>query len=166
MDWTLKPIAPDAVPAALDRAHHYRLLNEPSQAASICQDVLLVDPANRQALVTLALALTDQFGRGTQVREAKEAVARMTGEYERAYYSGIVSERAARSLLRQGAPGARFDAHELFADAMSCYDRAEALRPPGNDDAILRWNTCARYLTRHPEIVPRPEDAFEPILSE
>ncbi|MDX2181711.1 MAG: hypothetical protein SFV18_19105 [Bryobacteraceae bacterium] len=166
MSWKLKPIAPEAVPAALDRAHHYRLLNEPSQAASICQDVLAVDPANQQALITLALAMTDQFGRGVSVKEAREVVARLSGDYDRAYYSGIVSERAARWQLRQGAPGARFDAHELFVDAMTRYERAESIRPAGNDDAILRWNTCARYLMRHPEIAPRMDEALEPILSE
>jgi hypothetical protein len=28
------------------------------------------------------------------------------------------------------------------------------VRPPENDDALLRWNTCARFIMRHPEIKP------------
>ena len=165
MDWQLKPISRHAVSAALDKAHHYRLLNEPSQAESICQDVLAIDPENQQALVTLLLALTDQFGRVTE-KEPRDVAAKLQSDYDRAYYSGIISERAARWRLRQGAPGARFDAYELFRDAMTRYEEAEGLRQMGNDDALLRWNTCARYLTKHPEVTPRPEESFEPILSE
>ena len=40
----LKPLDLDAVPAALARAERYRLLNEPSEAESICLDILAVDP--------------------------------------------------------------------------------------------------------------------------
>lgn len=165
MDWQLKPISRDAVAPALEKAHHYRLLNEPSQAESICQDVLAVDPENQHALITLLLALTDQFGRVTE-KEARDVAAKLTSDYDRAYYSGIISERAARWRLRQGAPGARFDAYELLRDAMAQYEEAERQRPSGNDDALLRWNTCARYLMKHPEVAQRPEESFEPILSE
>jgi hypothetical protein len=31
---------------------------------------------------------------------------------------------------------------------MAGYEKAEALREPGNDDAVLRWNTCARLIMR------------------
>jgi hypothetical protein len=27
--------------------------------------------------------------------------------------------------------------------------KAETVRPTGNDDAILRWNTCARLITKY-----------------
>ena len=43
---------------------------------------------------------------------------------------------------------------------MAAYEQAEALRPTGNDDAILRWNACARLL-RDRELGPRPEDLLE-----
>ena len=56
-----KSISRDAVPLALKKAERYRLLNEPAQAESVCRDVLAVDPENQHALVTLLLALTDQF---------------------------------------------------------------------------------------------------------
>ena len=166
MAWTLKPISRDAVDAALEKARVYRLLNEPSQAASICQDVLAIDEQNQGALITLILAMTDQFGRGPQPAEAKTFAKRLASEYDREYYLGIIEERSAWSRLRQDAPGARFDAYELLRAAMTHYEHAEKLRPSGNDDALLRWNTCARYLDRHPEVSPRPAEAFEPILSE
>jgi hypothetical protein len=34
----LKPLSQAAIPAALEKAMRYRLLNEPGEAASICQD--------------------------------------------------------------------------------------------------------------------------------
>src|SRR5207247_1282312 len=42
--------------------------------------------------------------------------------------------------------------------------KAEAIRPAGNDDALLRWNTCARILTRNPHLQRGPEDHSEPPL--
>jgi len=39
----LKPLSKNAIPAALAKAERYRLLNEPMQAASICEDVLRVE---------------------------------------------------------------------------------------------------------------------------
>jgi hypothetical protein len=47
---------------------------------------------------------------------------------------------------------------------MGWYEKAESLRPAGNDDAVLRWNTCARILTRNPQIIPAPPDRTEPPL--
>ncbi|MGH9042039.1 MAG: hypothetical protein ACRDZ3_17605, partial [Acidimicrobiia bacterium] len=58
----LKRISKVAIPEALAKAERYRLLNEPNQAESICLDILEVDPKHQQALVTLILAMTDQFG--------------------------------------------------------------------------------------------------------
>ncbi len=63
----LKKIHKDAVTQALERAHFYRLLNEPGAAESICLDVLEIDPENQDALVTLLLAITDRFTRGYAV---------------------------------------------------------------------------------------------------
>ena len=52
----LKSLHKDAIPAALEKAERYRLLNEPGEAESICLDILHVDPENQQAIVTLLLA--------------------------------------------------------------------------------------------------------------
>jgi hypothetical protein len=38
------------------------------------------------------------------------------------------------------------------------------VRPAGNDEALLRWNACARLLTRHPELQPGTEDEAEVML--
>ena len=34
---------------------------------------------------------------------------------------------------------------------MRWYEKSEQIRPAGNDDALLRWNTCARFLNGHPD---------------
>ncbi len=166
MQFELKPLSPSAIPAALERAHLYRLLNEPWQAESICEDVLRVDPRNQTALVTLLLAITDQFGAHISTGRARDVLSRMSGEYERAYYAGIVSERSARARMRQGLPGSNFKAYEELRQAMRLYEQAEAQRPPGNDEAVLRWNTCARTLSASHELRPRPEEVLAPILDD
>jgi hypothetical protein len=143
----------------LEKAERYRLLNEPEQAESICRDILRIDPENQQALITLLLALTDQFDKGLPVNRAREFLSRLHGEYERAYYAGIICERKARSHLHQGLPGAGFAAYDWLREAMSWYEKAEAIRPPGNDDATLRWNACARTI-RDRSLVPRSEEHF------
>ena len=162
----LKPLHRDAIPAALAKAERYRLLNEPWQAESICQDVLRVEPENQTALVTLILALTDQFHHGVSVQEARDVIPRLHEEYERAYYSGVICERRAKTLLEQGRQGSAPIVYESFREAMNWYEKAEAIRPPANDDAILRWNTCARFLARYPHVKPAPEERAEPIMLE
>jgi hypothetical protein len=154
----LKRISPDGIPHALERAERYRLLNDPAQAESICRDVLAVDPDNQTALRALILALTDQLGGGHShghgvggaagaAREAREHVAQLDDEYDRAYYTGLVYERETRAYLeRRGI--VRSAAYDGFRHAMEWYERAEALRPPGNVDAILRWNSCVRAIER------------------
>jgi tetratricopeptide (TPR) repeat protein len=162
----LKPLTADAIPRALEKAERYRLLNEPAEAESICEDILRIDPDNQQALIMLLLALTDQFGNGIMLNKAREVLPKLQGAYECAYYEGIVWERLAHSQLRRAAPNSSFSAYESFRRAMQFYEKAEAVRPAGNDDAILRWNTCARILMRNPNLRPRPDEAPEPVLSE
>jgi hypothetical protein len=155
----LKRLHQDAIPAALEKAERYRLLNEPGEAESICLDILAIDPDNQRAIVMLLLALTDRFEKGYGVSEmqTKELLRRMKSEYERAYYSGIVAERRAKMKLLQHTPGCRFQAYDLLREAMHWFEKAEPLRPPGQDDAILRWNTCVRIIERN-KLVPREEE--------
>lgn len=166
MQFELKPISQGGVAEALEKAERYRLLNEPSLAESICLDVLHIDPDNRRALIMLLLALTDQFGHGVAPARAREILPRLKGEYERHYYAGIIWERSAHAQLRKGSPNAGFAAYEAFRHAMECYEQAGVIRPAGNDDDILRWNTCARILMRNPNLRPRPDEAYEPVLGE
>jgi hypothetical protein len=159
----LKSLHKDAIPAALEKAERYRLLNEPGEAESICLDILAVDPENQQAIITLLLALTDRFekGYGVSDMQTKELLARIKSQYDQAYYSGIIAERRAKMKMRQNTPDCRFQAYDLFREAMNCFEKAEPIRPPGHDDAILRWNTCARIIERN-NLVPRePEERIE-----
>jgi tetratricopeptide (TPR) repeat protein len=158
----LKRLSREAIPAALERAGRYRLLNEPGEAESICLDVLDVDPENQSALVTLLLALTDQLDRGgaASSERARALVGRLSDEYSRTYYAGLICERRAKAQVRLQQTGHTHMAYGLFREAMEHFERAAELRPPGNDDAILRWNACARNLGRHPELTPESEEQF------
>ncbi len=166
MQFELMSLSAEAVPDALEKAVRYRLLNEPAQAESICLDILRIASDNQTALVTLLLALTDQFGTEVTASRAREVLEKLDGEYERAYYAGIISERSARARLRDGHPGATFKAYEEFTKAMRCYEKAQTLRIPGNDDSILRWNACARTLMQHDELHPQQEERLEPVLDD
>jgi hypothetical protein len=158
----LKPLSKEAVPRALEKAERYRLLNESWEAESICQDVLRVEPDHQKALITLLLAITDQFaGLRGSMKDAQDLLPRLRDEYERAYYGGIICERRAKAHFDHGVPGSGFAAYELLRRAMALYEKAEAVRPPGNDDALLRWNTCARILMRYPQLQPGPEERTE-----
>ena len=146
MQFKLKTISPEGIDAALSKAELYRFLNEPEEAESICEDVLVVEPGHQLALRTLGLALTDQFTGESSDRyaDAERAFQQLTDSYERLYYTGLLCERRAKEQLRAGRP-----AHivtVLVEEAMHNYEEAERMRPVGNDDAILRWNRCARLL--------------------
>jgi hypothetical protein len=168
MMYELKRLSKSAIPAALAQAERYRLLNEPGEAESICLDVLRVEPDHQEALVTLLLALTDQFPQGSVSRPmaaAEQAAARLSDEYKRLYYSGIIRERRAKAELFMNRPGTNRAVHEWLQEAMSWYERAEAMRPAGNDEALLRWNACARIVTDIPAVDP-DIPAFHALRSE
>ncbi len=158
----LKPLSAAGVHAALEKAFRYRMLNQPEQAESICHDVLRVNPDNQEAVVALILALTDRFAdpRPPSPQSARGLLPRLHGEYDRAYYAGLVCERLALARLRSGLPNAGEIAHDFFREAMAHYERAEAVRPAGNDDPLLRWNSCARVIEANPDV--RPAEADEP----
>ena len=157
----LKPLSPEAVPAALEKAVRYRLLNEPEQAESICQDVLAVAPDNQEALTVLLLALTDRFAgpRPAPEQAARALLPRLRGDYAREYYAGIIAERAGLAWLRSDKPRAGAVAYDYLRRAMAHFEAAEAVRPTGNDDARLRWNSCARVITTDPDVAPYDGDA-------
>ena len=146
----LKTISSEAIPRALQKAERYRLLNQSWATESICLDILEVDPANQQVLVMFLLSLTDQFAAepGELGKRAHAVLGRLSDEYQRFYYAGIIDERLGHAKLAHGAMHAEAIAYNSFRSAMASYERAEQLRQPGNDDAILRWNTCARTLER------------------
>lgn len=157
----LKKLAETGIEGALSKAERYRLLNEPWQAESICRDVLATDTENQRALVMLILSLTDQFGGsgGMGFDEARALLSRLEREYERAYYAGIICERRAKVHFERGHPGSGEVAYDWYKKAMDWFEKAEALSPPGNEDAKLRWNTCVRVLKKHPTVKPAQQQS-------
>ena len=146
MEPQLKPISIDGVPAAISKAELYRNLNEPGEAESICRDILATDSDNQAALRLLGLAITDQFTGGTADRyaEAASVFGQLTDHYNRVYHGGILHERKAKAQLAAGR--LPHTVLPMFEEAMRCFEAAEKIRPPENDDAILRWNRCVRLL--------------------
>jgi hypothetical protein len=146
MQLNLKPISRAGIPAAIIKVELYRNLNEPGEAESICRDILAVDPDNQEARRLLGLAITDQFNGGMSDRysEVETVFQSLSSDYERVYHLGILHERKAKARLRAGRPPHTI--LPIFDEAMRYFEEAEAIRPPGNDDAILRWNRCVRML--------------------
>lgn len=161
----LKSIAKQSISRALERAERYRLLNEPREAESICLDVLEIEPENKAAVQTLLLALTDQLashGAGRHMEQAKQLLPRLV-PYEQKYYAGIIAERFARHQLDSGRPGANSSAYVYLCEAMRFYDEAHDLAPEGNDEAILRHNTCVRTIQWHHLVEPVRDDQELPL---
>ena len=143
-------ISQEAIPRALAKAERYRFLNQPWQAESICRDVLSIESTNEAALILLVLSLTDQFEDGVSAEEALQVVKALPDEYHRAYYSGIIHERQAIATFRRDPDyRSRRRVYALFQNAMESYRQAQANRPRDNDDSVLRWNACVRFLERN-----------------
>lgn len=159
----LKTLTTQGLDSALRKAERYRFLGEPCEAESIYLDILAVDPTRSEARIGLVLSLTDQFrfdlGRSA---EAAGLASGLVGEYERLYYSGVVAERLGKAHLSRGGPASDDSANRALHEAMRWYERAERLRPPGDDDALMRWNACARTISRHD--FAEPTDASLPGL--
>ena len=167
----LKKLSPAAIPAALAKAERYRLLNEPEQAESICEDVLAIDPSNGEAQVSLVLALSDQLAAahdtGPVLARAQELARALESSYQRAYCLGLLAERRARAMLARGGAGAHGHAGQWLREAMQHFSEAEQVRPADDDAAILRWNACARLLARYPALFDSgPTERIEPVTSE
>lgn len=163
----LKRISSDSLSGALAKAERYRLLNEPEEAESICRDVLAIAPANQQAIVSLTLALTDQIGHDSEAfSKALATIEWLSGPYERAYYAGIAWERRAKARYIGAGQGAQHYVYEWILKAMDLFEQAEPIRPPNNDDALLRWNACVRYLWSHKDVSPSTEEVRVAVTSE
>ena len=164
--YILKTISKEAIPAALEKAHQYRLLGDHLEAESICRDILEVDPGNQDAQIILLLALTDAFKQdlSSAFSQAQEALTQLGDRYCQAYYGGIICERRAKVHLERGGPGSGRLAYEWFRKAMDLYEKALNSCSPGNQDAILRWNTCARILMQNPHVAAAESSGDEQML--
>ena len=162
MEFKLKTISKAGIPEAISKVELYRSLNEPEEAESICRDILAVEPDHQLALRMLGLAITDQFCGDASDRssEVENLFEKLGDRYERLYYTGLLHERRAKAQMRVGRSPRTLA--PLFSEAMRCFAEAEAIRPAGNDDAILRWNRCARLLQSHPGFAEeRESEAFD-----
>jgi hypothetical protein len=148
----LKRITPESVPRALAKAERYRLLNEPEEAESICEDILVIEPENQQALFILLLAVTDTFHHGSAeaLNRSRALLPRLREPYDRTYYEGIICERWAKAQYNTQRPSPFV--HGVLREAMQLYEKADEMSPPENDDAVLRWNACARFITNSPDL--------------
>lgn len=163
----LKTLKPEAVSSALEMAKRYRLLSEPDEAESICLDILAIAPGHQDALITLLLAITDKFaesGLQPSFEQAKEIVAKLDSSYCKSYYTGIIYERRAKFHFKQGGPGSDSVAYDWFVKAMQAYGEALAGCDPDNQDAVLRWNSCARFINSHPDAKGDDGDQSEMLL--
>jgi tetratricopeptide (TPR) repeat protein len=156
MTYELKKLMPGDLAKALEMAAHYRDLNQPEEAESICRDVIDVSPADAQAWKILGLALTDRFATGWAhlFEEATHAFKNLPAEYDRVYYAGVAWERLAKAQLEQGQA---HNALHAFEAALDRFGRAQDLAPAGVPDAVLRWNRCVRALRTNPAL----RDALE-----
>lgn len=154
----LKKISPDYIPRALEKAEKYRLMNHPKTAESICRDVLAVDPKNQSAITLMVVALTEQFENSrkynVKLKGVQKLLPEIHDEYTRTYLSGLVLERWARARSDE-LPGV--DLYEYLREAMDLYEKAEPLRPEGDESCLLHYNFCVRFIDHHAHIRPRGE---------
>jgi tetratricopeptide (TPR) repeat protein len=151
MTYELKTLAHRNLESAVGKAEHYRDLNQPEDAVSICRDVLNVAPNHERALRTLALALTDQLG-GRRVGVFEEALAtigKLTSSYERTYYAGVAWERYAKEQVAHGHPA---NGAHAFEKALELFEQAEKGAPPDSPDPILGYNRCVRAIQESREV--------------
>ena len=155
--YELKPLSRHNIASALEKAQRYRLLGEPREVESICDDILAIDPKNQQALALKLLAVTDRFAEdiGDEVDEAKQMLPLFQSEYARAFYAGVICERRAKVIFAH-RPEAGPGVYDWLHKAMKWYEAAELHNQDGTDDARLRWNTCARMINNHKTIRPAP----------
>ena len=148
----LKKIHLESIPAALEKAMHWRLLNQPDEMESICRDILEADPKNQMGIRLLGIAITDQFdgSKRDRFQEAQRVFESLTDPYERYYRLGYMHERRAKAELVAGMEA--FKVTALLRKALENYNEADKIHPPGNDEAILRWNYCVRLAKSRPDL--------------
>jgi tetratricopeptide (TPR) repeat protein len=150
MGFELKRLPHAGVDAAIAKAEHYRDLNQPEEAESICLDVLELEPGHVKAWKLLGLAITDRFPSGQVglLEQAIHAFEKLQDPYERAYHLGVAWERAAKAHVEKNESHSAVTA---FEHALELFEKAERMRPE-LPDPVLRWNRCVRLLKSHPAL--------------
>jgi len=158
-DHELKRLPAHELDSAVEKAMLYRELNQPEEAESICQDVLVVDDKHQNARRVLGLAITDRFAE-IEVglfEEAMKVFEKLDVEYDRIYHQGVAWERLGKAHLRRGEGHGALTALE---HAIEHFERAEKIARAtnvSNPDPVLRFNRCIRLLRSHKLL----QDAFE-----
>ena len=80
--------------------------------------------------------------------EAERLFRGLTSDMSASITCGILQERKAKAQLRAGRPP--HTVYPIFEEAMGLFEAAEKIRPPDNDESILRWNRCVRLLQSRP----------------
>ena len=164
MNHALKRLKDKNLGTAITLAKHYRDLNQPEEAESICRDVLEVAPENVDAWRTLGLAMTDRFASQWMClfEDACTAFKKLPDDYERAYYVGIAWERYAKA---QAEAGRAQNAIHAFEEAIGYFDEASKHAAKDDPAPILHFNRCVRALTSSPELAAAatipPQPKFE-----
>ena len=168
----LKPLSPDAIPAALAKAERYRLLNEPGRGREHLPGRARVDPENQEALVTLLLALTDQFGTG-RWRRAMAAAERRGRDAPRRLQARVLLRHHPRAA-REGAAPQR--SSRLTSLGARVAPRSDDLVRAGRSHPAGRQRRCAAAVervradsdgpagnrARHPGVPQRPIGMTDP----
>ena len=142
----------------------------PEEAESICLDILAVVPDHQDALILLLLALTDKFtGSGLEpsLSQAIEIVDKLDSTYCKFYYTGIIQRAQGPSTIStREVSGPKPVAYDWFVKAMNAYSKALSGCDPDNQDTLLRWNSCARFINSHPDLstydAQQPEMLLDP----
>ncbi len=161
MSYELKRLADKNLGTAIALAKHYRDLNQPDEAESICRDVLEVAPDNVDALRTLGLALTDRFASQwmSLFEEACNTFKKLPTDYERAYYVGIAWERYAKAQIEAGRA---HNAIHAFEEAIEKFEEASSHATKDDPAPTLHYNRCVRALTTHPELARAADVPHQP----
>ena len=165
--FALKPISHESVAGALAKAERYRLLDEPAEAESICRDILAIEP--------------EQPARADRPRSGahRSDPARSQGLQPRPRYRRASCNRPTIAPTMRASPGsaaprpcttpaptAPATRLRMAGQSARPFRRSRTPAPAGNDDALLRWNTCVRFLARHRELVPASKEEPAAITSE
>ena len=158
------PDPPCATQTALSRRRRRppkpsAILQRSRRPIGISLDILAVDASNQAGSSFCCSRSPISSGNPLTFHErARDTLALLESETTRPprIIAGATRESAAGARRRGSSAGVC----DWIAEAMRYFERAEWLRPSGNDDARLRWNACARFSTV-PRLRPAAEDVRE-----
>lgn len=158
----LKTFKSDDVEAAMAAARTCWAELQIEDTESICQDVLSLDPTNQEAVELLFRSRVSLLSKGLPrgVERAQELVPQFDGDFEKAFFSGLLRENQARYLLDRRGRQASSVAYNWFRHAMDDFEEANR-QDSTRIEATLHWNACLRTLQANPHCAPNPEEAEE-----